>query len=108
MTDYSELKLQAIAVDVMYAAAKWSWPETIADARLGKTTSAYALAASPEVVSSLVTERDHLANEVQRITELRRIEWNSSQSQSVTIRQLIAEMKELVAENNNLKRGVQA
>lgn len=108
MSDYSELKRQAIAVDVMYAAAKWSCPATIADASLGKTTAAYALAASPEVVVGLVTERDHLASEVQRITELRRLEWNSSQAQAATIRPLLSEMKGLVAENNKLNRGVQA
>lgn len=101
MTDYSDLKRQAIAVEVMYAAAKWNWRETIADARLGKTTAAYALAAAPDVVAGLVTERDHLASEVQRTIELRRLEWMRAEGLQVQV-------KELQKQIEQLKRGAQA
>lgn len=95
MNDYSELKRLAVATEVMYAAAKWSWPETVAEARLGKTTSAYALAAAPVVVAALVADRDHLAEEVQRTTELRRLEWNRAEGLQAQVRALLLEIDQL-------------
>ena len=104
MNDYSELKRLAVATEVMYAAANWSWPETVADARLGKTTTAYALVASPDVVAGLVTERDHLANEVQRVTELRRLEWNRAEGLQAKVNDLnkkLAQLKRAEAEQGS-------
>lgn len=108
MNDYSSLNRLAVATEVMYAAAKWNWTDAVAEGRLGKTTTAYVLAASPSVVAALIKDRDHLANEVQRVTELRRLEWSARQSQAATIKELMTDLRAMASELNELKRGVQA
>lgn len=74
MTDRTELKSLAEAVIGLNKENSWPWEQTINEARLGKTTTAYALSACPAAILALIAEnerlRDLLAEKVVNSTML--------------------------------------
>ena len=60
MSDYTELKALAQAVSGLNKESSYPWEQTISDGRLGKTSTAYALAANPAAILSLIAEVDGL------------------------------------------------
>ena len=60
MSDYSELKALAEAVAGLNKESGYLWEQTISDGRLGKTSTAYALAANPAAILALIAEVERL------------------------------------------------
>jgi len=57
---YEELKALAEAVAGLNKESGYPWEQTISDGRLGKTSTAYALAASPTAILALIEEVERL------------------------------------------------
>ena len=60
MINYTELKALAEAVAGLNKESGYPWEQTVSDGRLGKTSTAYALAASPATILSLISENERL------------------------------------------------
>ena len=71
MSDYAELKALAQAVSGLNKESSYPWEQTISDSRLGKTSTAYALAASPAAILALIAEVEGLTKVSEKLNRER-------------------------------------
>lgn len=68
MSKWNELKAWAEAVIGLNKTNQWDWAASVEDARLGKTHTAFALAANPAAILELIAEVEALREKASELS----------------------------------------